>query len=85
MRRLRHVDVEGKASTHAHLHEAQIRARQLNLPAEGRPGFAQVRQGSAQIDDQVAKHFTAARRIEFVQLAYLRERIEKKLRLDPRL
>src|SRR5207248_810046 len=84
-RQVSYLYMERNSVTEMRAHDRDVRADQIYFLSQRRRRFTQMRQRSAQVDDQIAEHSTARRRITFIQVPYLRERIEQKLRLDPRL
>ena len=83
---LRHVDRGLEAFLHAHRHDLQERAREIDLLAERRPAtLAHLRHRRAQVADEALLHPGRARGIGADQLVDACERVEQEMRLDLRL
>ena len=70
---------------HAHVHELEVRADQLELLAERRGRLVQARHGGAQVGDQAAQHGGGLRRSRVDQRLHVGQRVEQEVRRDLRL
>ena len=75
----------GKPRSHAHGQDIQIGAHHLHVAAQRGAGFAHLRDGGAQITDQVVDHFRRRGRVRLDQDLHVGQRVVEEVGLDLRL
>src|SRR5437764_670444 len=79
------VDVELQAIGHAHAHELEVGAHELELLAERGGGLVQARHRGAKVCDEAVEDVARLGRLRDDELAHVGERVEEEMRLDLRL